>query len=72
MEKELQNINRLINHVEDNSIKRREIDEIYIYFSSLANVLKEISTLLNKRGGDHFTKGIDPVDMELILNSVVS
>ncbi|MBR9683208.1 two pore domain potassium channel family protein [Candidatus Woesearchaeota archaeon] len=67
-----QNINRTINRIEEHSIRKREIDEIYIYFSSLANVLKEVSTLLDKRQRSHFTKGIDPVDTELIFNSVVS
>lgn len=67
-----QNINRLIVRIEDKSIKRREINEIYTYFSSLEGILKEISAILNTKGKNHFTKAIDPVDTELIFNSTVS
>jgi len=67
-----QNVNRLISRVEDNSVKRWEVREVYMYFSSLEDVLNEISTLLHKKNKSHFTKAIGPIDAELIFNSVVS
>lgn len=67
-----QSLNKMINKIEENYAKKRDINEIYVYFSPLEDILKEISTLLNKKGRNNFTKVIDPVDMELIINSVTS
>jgi len=66
-----QNLNRLITRIEEGSIRRREINEIYLYISSLDDILMEISTIYQRKGKDEYTKKVDPINTELIINSLV-
>lgn len=67
-----QNIGRIIDRVEDKSIRSREVNDFYTYVSSLDDTLNEISMLL-KNGNNHhdFTKVLDSVQAELIFHSVL-
>ena len=67
-----QNCGRLINQLEEGTLKKREVNELYTYISSFEDVLNEIADLLNDSDEDaHFTKVLDPVNTELIFNGVI-
>ncbi|MBS3176856.1 two pore domain potassium channel family protein [Candidatus Woesearchaeota archaeon] len=69
-----QNLNKIINKIEDGAINKREISELYVYLSPLEDILHEIITLLEKPGkyqNSRFTKVVDPLNTELIFNSVI-
>jgi len=66
-----QNINRIIEHIEEGIIKKREIIDMYIYISSLEDSLQQIFTLFTRSRTNHFTKDIDPVNAELIFISII-
>jgi len=65
-----QNINRIIEHIEEGIIRKREIIDMYTYIASLEDSLHQISTLFTKSRINHFTKDIDPVNAELIFISI--
>lgn len=67
-----QNLDRIINKVEEGVIKKREINNLYVYVSSFEDTISEIITLITKLGSYHFVKNIDPVNAQLIFNSVLS
>ena len=66
-----QNLNRIIDRAENNTIWRREISDLYIHFSSFENILAEISTMYVKGTTSKFTKVIDSVNTELLLYSTL-
>ncbi len=65
-----QNLGRVIANIESNSIRRREISDLYNYFSSFEDSLKEISDLIGRVPSNNFTKVLDQMSTELILNSM--
>ena len=65
-----QNLNRIIDRIEEGSVRKREISDIYIHLASLDNVLNEALTFFGKVGGS-FTKVLDSLSTELIANSVM-
>lgn len=67
-----QNISRIITKVEDNTIKKREVAEIYMYISSFDDVLNEMILFFGKGGEFSFTKDIDSVNAELIIMSILN
>ncbi len=67
-----QNISKLVSKVEENTIRRREINDAYVYISALEDVLNEVVSLFGKSGKHQFTKEIDPVNTQLIVNSITS
>ena len=64
-----QNINRMIHKVEENSLKKREIYDFYTYLSFFEDTLNEVNSQIDK-AGNRFTKIIDPLNTELIFNSI--
>ena len=66
-----QNISRIIERVEDKSISHREISDLFTHIAPLEDVLNEILVLMHRDGNNHFTKAMDPLDTELIYNSVI-
>lgn len=66
-----QNLNKLIHAVDDHTIRKRDIDDIYITISSFDDILQEVSMLIYRGGDTHFTKSIDPISAELIFNSII-
>jgi len=66
-----QNINRIIEHIEEGIIKKREIIDMYTYISSLEDSLQQIFTLFTRGRTNHFTKDVDPVNAELIFISII-
>ncbi len=66
-----QNINRLINKVEENTLRKREINDIYVSVSSFEDVLNEVLSLTLISGNKHFKKVLDPLNAELLLNSIL-
>ncbi|MBU0628825.1 MAG: potassium channel family protein [Nanoarchaeota archaeon] len=67
-----QNLNRVINKIEENSIRKREINDLYIQFSSLEDILTEILSLFDISSEKQFKKVIDPVHTELLFNSILN
>jgi potassium channel LctB len=65
-----QNVGRVIDRIEDKSIRSREVSDLYTFISSLEDTLNEISMLMKRQGKTHFTKILDPLDAELIFHSI--
>ena len=66
-----QNVNRLISNIENGSARKREVNDSYIYLASFEDTLGEISALLTPKNQNVFTKAIDPLNAELVFNSVL-
>ncbi len=65
-----QQLSRLISKMEDASLQQRERDELYLTISPFEDTLNEIASLVDKDRKYHFTKEIDEVSAELLLNSI--
>ena len=67
-----QNIDYMIGRIEEGNIKRREVGYLnHVYLSSFENTLSEINYLTGRADHD-FIKKIDPVRIELLLNSIIT
>lgn len=66
-----QNLDRVVNKVEEGTIRRREINNIYTFLSSLEDIINQIITLITRPASNRYIKSIDSVDAELVLNSIV-
>lgn len=65
------NANRIISKIEEGSIKKREIADIWILFSSLETTLEEISPLMTvKKQKRQYMISINSLQKELLLNSI--
>ena len=67
-----QNVDRILIKIEDNSIRKREVLSLYVYFSSLEDVLNEVFPFVSSSGNKYFTKHIDSVNLELIIISILN
>jgi len=67
-----QNIDRVISRVEEKIVWKREVNSLNSYFSSLEDVLNEINMLIKKSGRKGFVRSIDTVNIQLIINGVLS
>ncbi len=66
-----QNLSRIIDKIEDNSIKKRDVNDIYIYISSLEDTLNEIMALMGSPGKNYFKKSLDQLNTELLIISTI-
>ena len=66
-----QNLTRIINRIEEKSITKREVDDLYVYISSFETALNEVVTFFGKSESNIFLKQVDPVNTELIFNSIL-
>lgn len=66
-----QNLSKIIDKVEENTIRKREVNDAYIYLVSLEDILNEILSLMGTSGKHYFKKVIDPLNTELLFNSVL-
>ena len=66
-----QNLNRVIDKIEDGTIRKREINDLYIHISSLEDILNEVLNFFWRGVGTNFTKVIDSLNTELVFNSVI-
>ncbi|MEK6900314.1 MAG: potassium channel family protein [Nanoarchaeota archaeon] len=64
-----QHASRIMTHIETDTIDKREINDLYIYIHGMETVLEEMLPLINPEGKNIFTKSIDPVNTELLVNS---
>jgi hypothetical protein len=64
-----QNLGRTVTKIEDGSIRRREISDLYTHFSALEDILHEILSQLEKQEHD-FAKSMDPLNTQLIFISI--
>ncbi|MFH1053448.1 MAG: potassium channel family protein [Candidatus Woesearchaeota archaeon] len=67
-----QNIERTIAKTDQETYSKKDVDDIYIYLSSLKDILNEIWDIFYKQNENRYIKKIDPVNTELILNSLLS
>ena len=67
-----QNISRIINKIEENSIRKRQINDMYIYISSLEDILNDITSLIDISGKSEFKKVLDTLSTELLFNSIIN
>ena len=66
-----QHASRIITHVEAGTIDKREVYELYVYIHSIETVLEEMLPIVSPEGKHIFTKVIDPVSTELLVNSAL-
>lgn len=66
-----QNLSRIINKIEENYIRKREVSDIYIYISSLEDTLNETKALIGTDNKNQFKKVLDPLNTELLFNSIL-
>jgi len=66
-----QNIGRIIDRVEGNSIRKREVSELYTHISSFEDILNEIKNLVDTPEKHYFKKVVDPLNTELIFNGIL-
>jgi hypothetical protein len=67
-----QNLDRLISKSEEKTFGSREARSLNGYVFSLEDTLSEIFAVINKKKGNKFIKKLDPVNTELIFNSMIS
>ncbi|MBI2668171.1 two pore domain potassium channel family protein [Candidatus Woesearchaeota archaeon] len=67
-----QNIGKIMSRIEEGFTRKREVSDLYNYLSSLEDDIDEAIKLIKRQGKNHFTKDIDSVSLELILNSILS
>jgi len=65
-----QNLSRVITNIENNTIRNREISDLYNYISLLEDNLNEIRNLMMRKGGDGFTKVLDSTSTGLLFHSI--
>ncbi len=66
-----QQVSRLITHVESKIYKKREITDVYVHFDSFVTTLSDIKSIIGNQKKHTFSKSIDIVDLELLLNSIL-
>lgn len=66
-----QNLGKMSTGIEEKTIRKREIDDLYVYLSSFEEILHEIFPLIERSDNSHFTKTIEAIDTELIFNSIL-
>jgi len=67
-----QNVGKTISRLEEGFTRKREINDLYNHLAALEDDINETIKLVKRQGKNHFTKDIDSVSLELILNSVLS
>ncbi|MBS3122129.1 two pore domain potassium channel family protein [Candidatus Woesearchaeota archaeon] len=66
-----QNINRAIISIEDGKIRKREINELYIFLGAFDDTLNEVLKLIDKQEKNNEFKYIDALNTELIAHSIL-
>lgn len=66
-----QHAGRIATHVDAGTVDKREIYDLYVYLHSMETVLEEMLPLVNPEEKHMFSKVIDPMDSELLLNSIL-
>lgn len=67
-----QNLSRVRSKIDDGSIRKREINDLYIHITSFEDILYELIQFLSRQKGKDFMKTLSSVNLELIINSVNS
>lgn len=65
-------LNKVMFKVEEEKLKKREVSELWTFFSHFENTISEISVLVGTQKDRDFIKRIDTVDLELLLNGINS
>jgi len=67
-----QNITNIINDVEQEKATTKKAGDIEVYMSSFQSTLQDISALFSQSKSSEFIKRIDPLNTEILFNSVLS
>ena len=65
-----QNINKITIHVETFTIRKMEVKDLSTHLSMFEDSLADISEMIDLSNRKEYTKGINPMDTELIFNSI--
>lgn len=63
-------LNKIIFKIEEGRLKKREVNELWTYFSFFENIILDISVLVGTKKTRDFIKRVDTVDLELLLNGI--
>ncbi len=66
-----QQLTRMIGYLDTDTLRKREVDDLYIHLHSLETTLEEILPLFHQKEDAAFTKSIDSVSAELMINSII-
>ncbi|MEK6905390.1 MAG: ion channel [Nanoarchaeota archaeon] len=66
-----QHASRIATNVDAGTVDKREIYDLYVYIHSLETVLEEMLPMVNPEEKHIFSKVIDPLDSELLINSIL-
>ncbi len=67
-----QHASRIATHVEGGTVDKREIYDLYVYIHSVETVLEEMLPMIDpEQKHVFFSKVIDPLDTELLVNSIL-
>jgi hypothetical protein len=67
-----QDLTRITNKIEENTLHRRELKDLHIYIAPLEDALSETFFLFQRATKSSFVKSIDPLNTELILHSILN
>ena len=67
-----QSLSRIISRIEEGSIKKREVDDVYVHISPFEDTLNEIDELIETSGKTRFKKVLDTLNIELLFNGILS
>jgi len=66
-----QHASRIATHVDAGTVDKKEVYDIYVYIHSMETVLEELLPMINPEEKYFFSKVMDPVDTELLINSIL-
>jgi len=67
-----QTLSRIINNIDEGVMRKRELGEVYVYFSSLEDTLNEIRLFITRKQRKRCAEGINSLSVELLLTSITS
>ena len=67
-----QDISRVIAKIEENSFPKREVYDLHTRVTPFEDALSETHFLLQRATKSSFVKSVDPLNTELLLNSVIN
>ena len=66
-----QHASRIATHADAGTVDKREVYDLYVYIHSMETVLEEMLPMINPEEKHIFSKVIDPLDTELLINSIL-
>ena len=67
-----QNLGAIITDADDGTVRKSQLNELESYFYAFSDSLQDIIFLLERPDDSHFVKKVSLMDVEILLNSVLS